>query len=111
MSTAVHGSSVAVARPTIWRITDRGSFVARPEHPGWPPERYLVTLTCKGIVGVDRQGRPKFGSQHQVEIYLHAQYPQRWPGLKWLSPIWHPNINHLNGTVCIDAAWWTAVHP
>ena len=83
-------------------------FVARPERPGWPPERYLVTLTCKGIVGVDRQGRPKFGSQHQVEIYLHSQYPQRWPGLKWLSPIWHPNINHLNGTVCIDAAWWTA---
>ena len=88
--------------------SDMIRFVARPEHPGWPPERYLVTLTCKGIVGVDRQGRPKFGSQHQVEIYLHSQYPQRWPGLKWLSPIWHPNINHLNGTVCIDAAWWTA---
>jgi ubiquitin-protein ligase len=28
--------------------------------------------------------------------------------MKWLTPIWHPNINHLNGTVCIDAAWWTA---
>jgi hypothetical protein len=83
-------------------------FVARPERPGWPPERYLVTFTCKGIVGVDRKGRPKFGSDHQVEIYLHSQYPQRWPGLKWLTPIWHPNINHLNGTVCIDAAWWTA---
>jgi len=43
-----------------------------------------------------------------VEIYLHNQYPQRWPGMKWLTPIWHPNINHLNGSVCIDAAWWTA---
>ena len=39
---------------------------------------------------------------------LHNQYPQRWPGMKWLTPIWHPNINHLNGSVCIDAAWWTA---
>ena len=28
--------------------------------------------------------------------------------MKWLTPIWHPNINHLNGSVCIDAAWWTA---
>ena len=83
-------------------------FVARPERPGWPPERYLVTFSCKGIAGVDRQGRPKYGQDHQVEIYLHSQYPQRWPGLKWLTPIWHPNINHLNGTVCIDAAWWTA---
>ena len=83
-------------------------FEARPERPGWPPERYLVSFACKGIVGVDRQGRPRYGKNHQVEIYLHNQYPQRWPGLKWLTPIWHPNIHHLNGTVCIDAAWWTA---
>jgi hypothetical protein len=57
---------------------------------------------------VDQQGNPKFGEHHQVEIYLHNQYPQRWPGMKWLTPIWHPNINHLNGSVCIDAAWWAA---
>jgi hypothetical protein len=83
-------------------------FQATLERPGWPPERYLVTFACKGIIGVDSRGRPKFGERHQVEIYLHSQYPQRWPGLKWLTPVWHPNINHLNGTVCIDAAWWTA---
>ena len=73
-----------------------------------PPETYIVTFTCKGIVGVDGKGTPKMGEKHQVEIYLHNQYPQRWPGMKWLTPIWHPNINHLNGSVCIDAAWWTA---
>jgi ubiquitin-protein ligase len=75
---------------------------------GMPPETYIVTFTCKGIVGVDGKGTPKMGEKHQVEIYLHNQYPQRWPGMKWLTPIWHPNINHLNGSVCIDAAWWTA---
>jgi ubiquitin-protein ligase len=73
-----------------------------------PPERYIVTYKCKGIIGIDRLGRPKFGSHHQVQIYLHNQYPQRWPGLQWMTPIWHPNIHHLNKTVCIDAAWWTA---
>lgn len=83
-------------------------FDARPERPGWPPERYILTFRCKGIGSVDRQGRPRYSEHHQVEIYLHSQYPQRWPGMKWLTPIWHPNINHLNGTVCIDAAWWTA---
>jgi ubiquitin-protein ligase len=76
--------------------------------PNLPPERYIVTFKCKSIVDVDRQGNPKFGNFHQVEIYLHNQYPQRWPGMKWMTPIWHPNINHLNGSVCIDAAWWTA---
>lgn len=73
-----------------------------------PPEKYLVTYKCKGIIGVDRNGKPQIGSRHQVEIYLHNQYPQRWPGMKWLTPVWHPNINHINGTVCVDAAWWTA---
>jgi len=84
------------------------SFEARPDRPNLPPETYIVTFKCKGIVDVDAQGTPKFGDHHQVEIYLHNQYPQRWPGMKWLTSIWHPNINHLNGSVCIDAAWWTA---
>lgn len=83
-------------------------FEAHAVRPGLPPERYIVTYKCKGVIGVDRKGNPKFGRKHQVEIYLHNNYPQRWPGMKWLTPIWHPNINHLNATVCIDAAWWTA---
>jgi ubiquitin-protein ligase len=88
--------------------SDLIEFTAQAVRAGLPPETYLVTYHCQGIYSVDRQGRPKLGDRHQLEIYLHNQYPQRWPGMKWLTPIWHPNINHLNGTVCIDAAWWTA---
>jgi len=84
------------------------SFRAKSARPTLPPETYIVSFKCKGIIDVDRLGNPKYGTNHQVEIYLHNQYPQRWPGMKWLTPIWHPNINHLNGSVCIDAAWWTA---
>ncbi len=83
-------------------------FVAHSARKGLPPERYIVTYKCRGIIGVDRYGKPRYGNKHRVEIYLHSQYPQRWPGMKWLTPIWHPNINHVNATVCIDAAWWTA---
>src|SRR5258706_1018864 len=88
--------------------SDLISFKASSPNPNLPPERYIVTFKCKSIVAVDHQGNPKFGEHHQVEIYLHNQYPQRWPGMKWLTPIWHPNINHLNGSGCIDAAWWAA---
>jgi ubiquitin-protein ligase len=84
------------------------SFTSQAPRLNLPPERYIVTFKCRGISGVDPQGRPKYSLNHQVEIYLHNQYPQRWPGMQWLTPIWHPNINHLNGSVCIDAAWWTA---
>jgi ubiquitin-protein ligase len=88
--------------------SDLISFQAMSPNPNMPPERYIVTFKCKSVIGVDRQGNPKLGEHHQVEIYLHNQYPHRWPGMKWLTPIWHPNINHLNGSVCIDAAWWAA---
>jgi ubiquitin-protein ligase len=88
--------------------SDLIEFKATPARKGLPPERYTVTYKCKGVVGVDKSGKPKLGSKHQVEIYLHNQYPQRWPGMQWLTPIWHPNINHHNGSVCVDAAWWTA---
>jgi ubiquitin-protein ligase len=88
--------------------SDLIEFKAVSSRRGLPPETYVVTYKCKGIVSVDRKGEPKIGNHHQVEIYLHNQYPQRWPGMKWLTPVWHPNINHLNGTVCVDAAWWTA---
>jgi ubiquitin-protein ligase len=88
--------------------SDLIEFKSKSSRKGLPPERYTVTYKCKGIVGVDTKGKPKLGSKHQVEIYLHNQYPQRWPGMQWLTPVWHPNINHHNGSVCVDAAWWTA---
>ncbi|MBI4670893.1 MAG: hypothetical protein HY741_04385 [Chloroflexi bacterium] len=83
-------------------------FTVVDAKPGTPPEKYIVTFKCKGIVGVDARGKPRIGEHHQVAIYLHNEYPHRWPGLKWLTPIWHPNIKNANGSVCIDAAWWTA---
>ena len=119
--TAGAGSNVVAESPRMRRLradyelmqelsarTDMISVTAQAPRPNMPPERYIVTFKCKSIVGVDQSGNPKFADRHQVEIYLHNQYPQRWPGMKWLTPIWHPNINHLNGSVCIDAAWWTA---
>lgn len=119
--TAGAGTNVVAESPRMRRLrgdydlmqelasrTDMISFVAQSPRPNLPPERYIVTFKCKSISNVDRQGNPAYSEHHQVEIYLHNQYPQRWPGMKWLTPIWHPNINHLNGSVCIDAAWWTA---
>ena len=88
--------------------SDLISFKSKSARKNLPPESYVVTYKCKGVIGVTAKGNPKFGARHQVELYLHNQYPQRWPGMKWLTPIWHPNINHANGSVCIDAAWWTA---
>ncbi|MBI5035360.1 MAG: hypothetical protein HZB51_32940 [Chloroflexi bacterium] len=119
--TAGAGKSLVTASPRFRRLkadyekllelkahSDIIDFETVDVKPGSPPEKYIVTFKCKSIVGVDAFGNPKFGDRHQVAIYLHNEYPHRWPGLKWLTPIWHPNIKGANGSVCIDAAWWTA---
>ncbi len=88
--------------------SDLIDFEVVDPQPGFPPEKYIVTFKVKSITGVDLFGNPRYADRHQVAIYLHNEYPHRWPGLKWLTPIWHPNIKGANGSVCIDAAWWTA---
>jgi hypothetical protein len=77
-----------------------------------PPEKYIVTYKCKGIIGIDKKGNPKFGNKHEVEIYLHNQYPQRWPGMKWLTLSGIP-ISTMPTVVCalmppggLPAALW-----
>ncbi len=88
--------------------SDLIDFEVVDPQPGFPPEKYIVTFKVKSVAGVDIFGNPRYADRHQVAIYLHNEYPHRWPGLKWLTPIWHPNIKGANGSVCIDAAWWTA---
>ena len=92
----------------------RAGGAQRPDPLRGPPGVPAAARTLRRHLQVQEASSPSIAGSaqvrehHQVEIYLHNQYPQRWPGLKWLTPIWHPNINHLNGSVCIDAAWWTA---
>lgn len=78
------------------------------QRPGVPPEKYILEYRCRGIARLDSAGNPEFGDLHRVAVYLHPQYPNRAPGLKWMTDIWHPNIDHINGSVCIDAVWWAA---
>lgn len=71
------------------------------------PQKYEVTFRCKGLIW--KNAGPVFSVHHQVEIYLQSEYPTSQPHLKWLTPIFHPNIlgsdyGH-SGTVCIGK--WT----
>jgi proteasome lid subunit RPN8/RPN11/ubiquitin-protein ligase len=62
--------------------------------PYQPPEKYIVTFTCRGIALVNEEGVPQVSDFHQVSIYLDDAYPKQEPHLKWITPIWHPNIDH-----------------
>jgi ubiquitin-protein ligase len=87
-------------------LVNRSELIHILSTDGEPPERYLIRFTCKGVEKVNGSGEPLFRESHEVSVYLHAEYPLKQPQLKWMTPIFHPNI-HTTGAVCIGA-WWPA---
>jgi len=79
-------------------------------HPGSEPERYKVTFLCRGIVDIDPQTQePIYLTKHQVDIYCDDDFPAEVPKLRWITPIWHPNIQHEEPKgVCVNKAEWLA---
>lgn len=61
---------------------------------GMPPENYLITFKCRGISGIGDDLTPTFTEFHQVSMRLSSNFPNQEPYLKWMTPIWHPNIEH-----------------
>ncbi|MFQ6098883.1 MAG: ubiquitin-conjugating enzyme E2 [Armatimonadota bacterium] len=70
---------------------------------GNPPQQYVVTYHVTGLVWPFGTPAPQKVNHHQLEVYLHADYPRRPPRLRWLTEIFHPNILSAsqNGGVCI----------
>jgi ubiquitin-protein ligase len=76
---------------------------------GCPVEEYIITFKCKGIIGIKDNLTPIYGNFHQVKLTLGTEFPVSEPFLRWLTPIWHPNIEHLEPHhVCTDktVSWW-----
>ena len=66
-------------------------------------DRYHVQFRCKGLVWPDGAAAPSVTARHQLEIYLHKDFPRSPPQLLWKTEIFHPNILSYsrNGGVCI----------
>jgi ubiquitin-protein ligase len=77
--------------------------------PGSEPERYLAVFRCRGIVGINAAQEPVYGTEHKVEIYCDEVFPAEPPRLRWLTSIWHPNVQHEEPKgVCINRPAWLA---
>ncbi len=87
-------------------LVNRSELIHVLATEGDPPEKYLIRFSCRGIEKIAPKATPVFREVHEVTIYLHAEYPLKQPQLKWMTPIFHPNI-HSTGAVCIGA-WWPA---
>jgi ubiquitin-protein ligase len=67
---------------------------------GRPPQHYTVAFVGKSLAR-DR-GKVIVREHHEVEIKLGASYPRTMPEIRWLTPIYHPNISEI-GMVCLGA--------
>ena len=77
--------------------------------PGVTPDRFRLLFLCRGVVGIAASGDPVFGDSHAVEMHCSRSFPVELPRLRWLTPIWHPNILHTEPrTVCVNKAEWLA---
>lgn len=67
-----------------------------------PPEKYHVIYYVKGIYLLP-DGKIATQERHEVDIFLHAEYPRYKPICRISTPIWHPNFR--DGQICIGDIW------
>jgi len=97
MSESRRQARLAIEYTKLMNLADRSRFIKIDPvevRPGWPPEKYVVTYTCRGIARINADDSPVPSNFHQVQMYLGREFPTHEPHLKWLTQIWHPNIQH-----------------
>jgi ubiquitin-protein ligase len=74
------------------------SSVFRFTTQGYPPNHYQITFHGTGLYR--HNTKVKVHDTHRVEIKLGSSYPRTIPEIRWLTPIYHPNISEI-GMVCL----------
>jgi len=72
----------------------RRSSILQFETESDPPERYEITFRGRGISrAATYRTDVEYLDVHRCEILLKYGYPERPPQVRWLTPIFHPNIS------------------
>jgi ubiquitin-protein ligase len=74
------------------------------EFVGNPIRRYIVTYTCTGIYRDEETKEIRHSTFHQMEVLLSEGYPRIRPHFRWMTPVFHPNIEPKID-VCIGDVW------
>ena len=77
---------------------------------GKPAQRYIIEFRGRSLAR--EKGKVVVRDHHEVEIKLGASYPRTQPELRWLTPVYHPNISEI-GLVCLGGYgthWVPSLH-
>ncbi len=76
------------AESSVFRFTAQGEL----------PQIYRIIFRGRGLWR--DHGKVKVLEKHHVEIKLGSSYPRTIPEIRWLTPVYHPNISEI-GMVCL----------
>ncbi|KAJ2829092.1 ubiquitin-conjugating enzyme E2 H [Coemansia erecta] len=63
---------------------------------------YDVKLVNDNMQEIISEMSPFAGGEWKIHVELPEQYPYRSPSIGFVNKIFHPNIDELSGSVCLD---------
>jgi hypothetical protein len=78
------------------------------EPQGDPPTKYVVTFRGKSLQrDISARADVEIHELHRCEIRIPYSFPERPPDVRWLTPIFHPNVSFsgLIRLIDIGMAW------
>merc|ERR1712070_907691 len=83
------------------RITKETSRLMTEPPPGISATPYEDNLRYFNVIIAGPQSSPYEGGIFKLELFLPAEYPMVPPKVRFLTKIYHPNIDKL-GRICLD---------
>lgn len=86
------------------------SSILRFRGTGKPAQRYQIEFLGRSLSR--ESGKVRVRDRHEVEIKLGSSYPRTMPEIRWVTPIYHPNISEI-GLVCLGGYgthWVPSLH-
>jgi ubiquitin-protein ligase len=79
----------------VMRALAGQSSILEFEVEGDPPDKYTITLRGRGLNRASSYGaETEFLDRHECEIRLRYGFPDRPPDVRWLTPVFHPNVSY-----------------
>ena len=80
---------------TLKALRDESTIFEFVPGDGDPPDQFTLIFSGKGIRR-DRNQEDGYAEieEHRCELRLGHGYPERPPEMRWVSPIYHPNITY-----------------